>query len=176
MHEPLDAPLQLSFSNGKLFPPNAVFMGYVFMVVSCFSLFMGGWILSLILLSIALLTAFTNYGIRFDPGRQTFTEFTHYLGLIPIEKTLSYASWKYITVIPLKSTTTLFSRSTNSTSITTYYYTICLLNANYRNKKELTKFESKSTSDEIAKQLSERLGLEFFEYDPLTIREAFKRR
>ena len=70
---------------------------------------------------------------------------------------------------------TAYSRI-SSVSNTDYKFGLCLLNVNYRNKTDLTRFGQRSQSVEIAKQLAHRMGLEYFEYDPTVIRTKMMER
>jgi len=173
--ETLDPPVKLKYSYGKLFPANAVFIGYIFLAVSVFSFLLGAWIIGLIIMLIGLVISLTWSEVKFNPEAKEFTEQINYLGFIPISKRYYCKNWKYITVLPVKLTTTVYSRSTNYTNLTEYYFAITLLNANYRNKKELVQFESRNSGEEIAKELGTRLGLDYFDYDPSVIRESFRR-
>ena len=94
---------------------------------------------------------------------------TKLFGFIKIGKKKSYAKFQYITVVPVKETVTAYSRI-SSVSNTDYKFGISLLNAAYRNKTDLTRFDQRSQSVDIAKSLAFRMGLEYFEYDPTVVR------
>ncbi len=171
----LDTPINLTYSNGKLFPNNAVFSGYVLLAVSVFSLVMGSRIIGLVLILIGSLISFSKSDLVFNPDKNAFYERTFYLGFIPTSKTFDVSNWQLITVIPSRQTQTMYARSSTSTSVTDVYFVVALLKSNYRGKKELIKFENKSRSYEVAKGIGERFGLVFFEYNPQTIREAYQK-
>jgi hypothetical protein len=171
----LDTPVSLHYNNGKVFPPNALMIGYAFLGVSLIA-FLFQPIIGGILLILGAFICFTNYGTEINPEEKKITEYTRYFGFIRIGKSYSYDKHHFIAVIPTKNSVTAYSRSSSSATYTDYYSSICLLNINYRNKKELTKFESKSTAAEITKNLAHRMDLEYFEYDPHVIRQAFTRR
>jgi len=169
--EILDKPVDLHYKNGKVFPPNAVFMGYMFILVALFILYMGFLTVGIITLLIALFLSFTTYGIEIHPETSTISEYTSYLGFIKIKKTFDYRKYPILTVVPTKHSYAMYTRSAMSGSYTNYYHSICLLNKNYRNKRDLVKFEQKDQSIEIAKGLAHRMNLEYFDYDPMVIRE-----
>lgn len=173
--QPLDAPIDLKYSGGKLFPGNAVFSGYIFLVIGTFSLLMGAWIIGLGLLLLGSFIGFSWADTVVDPTRKEFSERTFYCGFIPVIKTMSTSKWQLVTVIPKRETQTMYARSSTSTSITDVYFVVTLLRSNYRGKKELARFENRHRSYEIAKGLSEQLDLEYFEYDPRVIRDAYRR-
>lgn len=173
--EPIDAPKPLHFKNGKLFPSNRMLIGYVFLVSSIFVAIINLYIAVPVFL-LGLFICFTRYGIIIDPEKNSYHEYTVYLGLIKIGKTLKYNPTEFLTVIPTRQSSTTYSRTNSSYINTEYFFSICLLNDRYRNKRELTKFDQKSMATDIAKNLADRMGVEYFEYDPIVIREKLLQR
>lgn len=173
--EPLDKPISLNYKNGKVFPTNAVFMGYVFLIVSIPAGLFGIIYIGIGLFIISIFMIFTTYGTQIHPDQKKIEEYTKYFGFIQISKTYSYENHKYICSIPVKLTTQVYGRSSNSTTISNYYHSISILNQNFKNRKDITKFEQKSVATDTAKNLAHRLGLEYFEYDPKVIREKMLR-
>lgn len=171
MDELLDTPVSLSYNNGKVSPSNVVFMGYIILPVSLFMFLMGSYILGSIALVLSVFIAFTTYGTVIDPEEKKIREYTAYLGFIKVYKSYSYANFQYLTIIPSKKTTTMNMRMINTISHTDYLQGICILNKNYRNKKELTRFPQKSLALDVAKKLTNIMDLEYFEYDPQIIRQ-----
>lgn len=171
----IDTPVSLTYNNGSSFPANAKIIGYALLGVGFLLLISMNVIIGPTFLLIGLFICFTTYGVEFNPEKKEVIEFTNYLGIIPVKKRFSYEKWGFISVVPLRITATVYGRSSNSTSITDNYFTICLLGKNYRSKKELIRFDNKNTAETTAKSLSHRLGLEYFEYDPLVIRNAYRK-
>lgn len=173
--QPIDAPRSLHYKNGKAFPSNMVFIGYILLVLSVF-IFLGNLLLGMTTFLISLFLAFTTCGVEIDPENSIIRDYTRYLGFIKISKKLDSKKFMFVSAIPTKQSSTMYSRANSSTTNTDYFFGVCLLNGNYRNKTELTKFEKKSEAVAVAQDLSHRLGLEYFDYDPLTIREKMLKR
>lgn len=167
----LDQPINLHMKNGKVFPHNAVFLGYIILGASVFAFVMGSIYIGIGGLLISLFISFTTYGVRIYPETFTVDEYTRYMGFIQFNKLFDYRKFNIITVVPTIQANTMYSRSSNSMTYTDSYYSICLLNKNYRNRKDLIKIERKDKSVEVAKMLAHIMEMEYFEYDPKIIRE-----
>ncbi len=174
-HETLDTPVPLKYNNGSSFPDNSKMIGYALLGVGVLFSAFGNWIIGPPLLLFGLFICFTNYGVQFHPETKQVTEFTNYLGFIPVKKTFSYEKWGFMSVVPLRITSTVYARSSNSTSLTDNYHTICLLGKNYKSKKELIRLHSKNTAEITARTLSSRLDIAYFDYDPQVVRDAFRK-
>lgn len=172
----LDAPVNLKFNNGKLFPSNVVFVGYVFLGVGVFSLLTAAWPIGLFFILLGAFLSLTFELVIFDPEKRIVKEQTNYLGFIPSNKIHSCNKWKYMTVIPVRRTTTIYASAANYTTDTRYVFTLTLLNEMYRNKKELVRFDDKGDAELNCERLCERMSMEFFKYDPMVIREFYKKR
>lgn len=168
--EPIDQPIDLHFRNGRVFPSNVVVLGYIFLGLSPLALF-GNVFIGIGLLLVGVFIAFTSNHVVVDLETQTFREYTAYLGFIKIGKTIDYRKYGILTVVPVKQTTTAYTRSTQSTSNTDYLFAVCIMESNFRGKRELTKLKQKSQSEDLAKELAHRMGMEYFDYDPMVIRE-----
>ncbi|MDF3027040.1 MAG: hypothetical protein K0S23_1347 [Fluviicola sp.] len=168
--EPLDQPIDLHFRNGKVFPSNVLILGYIFLGLSPL-VFFGNMFLGAGLFLGGVFIAFTSNHVVVDLETQTIREYTAYWGFIRIGITTDYRKYGILTVVPVRQTTTTYARSIHSTSYTDYLFAVCLLGSNYRGKKELTKFPQKSLSENLAKELTHRMGMEYFDYDPMVIRE-----
>ncbi|WP_341902242.1 hypothetical protein [Fluviicola taffensis] len=166
----LDQPMDLHFRNGKVFPSNVLILGYIFLGLSPLSFF-GNMYIGIGLFLVGVFITFTSNHVVVDLERETIREYTAYLGFIKIGKTINYRKYGILTVVPVKQTTTAYTRSTQSTSYTDYLFAVCLLGSNYRGKRELTKLPQKSQSEDLAKELSHRMNMEYFDYDPMVIRE-----
>lgn len=169
--EPIDAPISLHFKNGRVFPPNSLFMGYTILAIAIFVSMALDIYFGLAGILIGSFIAFTRYGVIILDDGSALIEYTRYFGFIQIAKKKSLNAYSFVTVIPVKQTSTIYSRSSSSTSITDYFQTISLLKSNYRGKLELTRLNSKSIAEETARKLAERLNLHYFDYDPQLIRE-----
>lgn len=172
--ETLDSPVSLKYKTGKVFPPNAIMTGYVLIGTSLLVLIFGAIYIAPIVLLFGLWIVLSTYGVEINTENQQIIEYTLLFGVIRITKKYSYNKYRFLTILPLKETVQMYSRSSSHTNISNYYFTLCLLHGNYRNKKELTRFEQKSEAEHIAKNLCHRMNLEYFEYDPYVIREKIR--
>lgn len=166
----LDQPIDLHFRNGKVFPSNVVILGYIFLGLSPLAFF-GNVFIGIGLLLAGVFIAFTSNHVVVNLETKSFREYTAYLGFIKIGKTIDYRKYGILTVVPVKQTTTVYTRSTQSTSNTDYLFAVCIMGSNFRGKRELTKLKQKSQSEDLAKELAHRMGMEYFDYDPMVIRE-----
>jgi hypothetical protein len=169
--DPLDQPINLHMKNGKVFPTNVVFMGYIILGAAVFAFLMGSIFIGIGGLLIACLISFTTTGTKIRPETFRVEEYTRYLGFIPISKSFDYQDYSVICVVPTRETNTMYSRNSNSMSYVESYYSICLLNQYYRSRKDIARFERKDKSTEVAKMLAHIMELEYFEYDPKVIRQ-----
>lgn len=147
----LDKPVALSYDNGKVSPSNVILIGYIILGVSVLIL-LGNWIIGAIGIVIGAFISFTREGIDIQSEQKMIVFYTKLFGFIKIGKKKSYAKFQFLSVIPVKETVTTHSR-VSSVSNTDYKFGISLLNANYRNKTDLTRFNQRSQSVEVAKQL-----------------------
>ncbi len=162
----------MRFNNGKVFSPNAVFIGYVFVSAAAIVFLMNPLIGPILLLP-GLFVALTTYGteIRFDD--KVVKEFTSYFGFIESAKEHSYAGHRYITVVPTRQSYTMHSRTNMSATVSDYFFTVTLFNSTFRNKIEICKKEERDEAQRIAWELADKMDLEYFEYDPKKIRNIF---
>ncbi len=167
--EILDTPVNLHFKNGKVFPGNVQVIGYIFFVISVFVFFNIIYLAS-ILLIVGLFVILTTYGTIIEEEERKIWEYTSYFGILKLGKRHDLSKFTYISAIPSRQSSTSYSR-VNDSSVTEYFFGICILNAHYRNKQEFVKFEQRSKAEEIAKELAHRLKLEFFVYDPKEMRD-----
>lgn len=177
--EPLDAPVKLNYNYGLYFPPNARIIGYIFIPFGLLSSLIisesiGFGILGLALFVFGLIIILTKYGTKIDLERKLVIEYILFFGFLDSQKKYDLAKYIYITTIPTKHTQTYY-RTTNSGTFTNYFFSVCLLNANYRNQLEIAKFDQKSEAVDVAKRLSELLNKEYFDHDPQVIREKILR-
>lgn len=173
--ETIDTPADLNYSTGKLFPSNAVFIGYILMPVGVAALFFGSLIIGLVLLLAGAVISFSNTAIIIDPEMSMYFNQTRILGFIPFSSKHPLDKWELLTVIPIRISETVYANAVMSNTQSNFYFTVSLMKASYRGKKELLRFESKVKAEEVAKGLSHRLGKSYFEYDPIVVRDAFRK-
>ncbi len=165
----------LKFDNGKVFPPNVVVMAYVFLAVSIFS-FLSTWWLGLILFIVSMFILTTKMKVEIDLAENTYREFTHFFQIIKMGKTFDLNSFKYVSVIPKRQSTVMYSRASNSNIQTNFFHVVCILNENFRAKKEVLQLESKNKANLLAQDLSIKLKMDYFEYDPQKVREFYSKK
>lgn len=171
--ETIDTPVPTSFKNGKVFPPNAVIIGYVLLGISVLA--MGVPILGLIGIIVASFIAFTNHGVIIDLKKHQMIEYTNYLGFIRVNKACSYHKYSFVTAIPKRVSNAMYANTSQSYVSSENHFALCLLHGNYRSKKEITLYDDRATAEDVASQLAPLLSLEYFEYDPKVIRKMLRR-
>jgi hypothetical protein len=172
--EPLDAPLNLDFKQGLVFPSNVRMIGYVLAGVAIYTLVALNIVVFLLvglpLLLISCFILLTRYGVKVHPELKSVEEYTLILGFIPYTKKKSFAKHVYISALPSKETTTVYANTYNSTNITEYKYMVTIFGERLRGKLEIAKFENKSLATDAARALAHTMELEYFEYDPSKVR------
>lgn len=169
----LDKPIPTSFKNGKVFPPNAVIIGYVLLCVSILALSVPP--LGLTGLIVSSFIAFTNHGVNIDLKKHQVIEYTNYLGFIRVNKMYSYHKYSFVTAIPKRVSNAMYANTSQSYVSSENHFSLCLLHGNYRSKKEITLYDDRATAEDVASQLAPLLSLEYFEYDPKVIRKMLRR-
>lgn len=163
------------FKNGKVMAPNAVFMGYLFLGVSVF-VFLANPLMGIGMFLVACFASFTTYGTELDLAHQELIEYTKYLGVLKIYKSISYKGHSVITVLPASTSYRMYSRSSNGTTSTDYYFTITLFNEHFRKKLSVGNVSTREEAIAKAKELAVAMGMEYFEYSPQAIREKLNQR
>lgn len=170
--EILDTPTKLSFNNGNNFPPNFVIIAYVILAASVPLILYGEYIFGIISLILPLF-AITNQNIvSIDPKNNWIHDYGLYLGFIKIGKKFPLDKYKYITTMPLIESQQMHASTSNTTSISNSYVTVTLFGERLKGKRVITKFDSKNEAYETAVKLGDCLGLTFFEYDPIVVRQV----
>lgn len=173
--EIIDQPQKLDFKNGKVMPSNAIIIGYVLFIVGIFAIILT-WYTGVGMILIGAFLAFTTYGTKILPEEKIIEEYTKYLGFIRAAKKKSIKSYSYTSVIPKKVTSTMYSGTINFTTQTDYKFSICFLTNSYGGKIEITSYDQKGEAIHTAKELANSLKLNYFEYDPRTIRDRMRNR
>lgn len=170
--EILDTPVSLKYNHGNNFPPNVKMIAYIMLFFSFFISLSGSLILGGILLLLSLLAITNRYIVLIDPENNFIREYSLFLGFIKIGKKYPLHKYKYITSMPLIESQRVYGRTSNSTTMSNNSTAVTLFGENFRGKRIITKFDSKSEATDIAKRLGHRLNLKFFDYDPLLVRQV----
>jgi len=159
--------------NGKSFPHNVVFIGYILLLLGAFFLLLNP-IVSIFFIGIGALVAFSNYGVILNFDKKTITEFTAYFGCWKSKKVKSYNDHHYITVLPVNESFRMYSRSSIGTTIKDYFFMITIFDEKLHRKIEVSKQEKNAKAKEIALELAVKMELEYVDYDPKWIREKMR--
>jgi len=113
----------------------SIFLGITFTVLGLAFSFSSDWILGIPFLLVACFLFFTFSGIEINTDKQQIKSYYKVFGLIKRGKWISLSKYKGVTLVRMKKTQTMFSRSNRQTSITNRYFQIYLVNK--ANKPEL---------------------------------------
>lgn len=130
-------PVNLKFDNGKLFPTNAIIIGYIFLGLSVLITLTvtGGFILGPILLLISLFVCFTKQKVEIDPEKKLVLRIQLSFGEVKIGKPFSYQNHKFITVLPLIESAKVCASTSNSTTISNNYSAVVIFKDRLKEKK-----------------------------------------
>lgn len=168
----LDAPINLNFNNGNNFPPNFVIIAYIILPVSLLMILIGIYLIGVVLLILTLLAVTNRHIVKIDVEQNIIHDYSVYLGFLKIGKKYPLDKYKYITTMPLIESQQVYASTSNSTTISNSFTTITFFGERLKGKRIITKLNAKSEAIEIAKKLSERLGLKYFDYDPKLVRQV----
>lgn len=170
--ETIDTPVKLVYKDGNNFPPNFVMIGYIFIIVSIALVVFGSYLFGGILLLFALFAITNRHAVRIDPKAGTIHDYSTFLGFIKIGKKYPLNKCKYATAMPLIESQQVYSRSSNSTTITNGFTTVTFFGERFKGKIIITKFDTRTQARDTAIKLADRLGLKYFEYDPKLVGEV----
>lgn len=161
----------IQFDHGKVFASNAVFAGYIFLVVGVLALFIFLHPIGILLILGALFILFTRRGVQIDMDQLAFREYTMLFGLVEVGSWKELKGYTYITVMPSSSSSTSYSRSGRMNTETDYYQSVYIFKPRLRGKVELVRCRNYDTAIQKSREIEQQLTLEFFEYSPVTARK-----
>lgn len=129
-----------------------IFLGITFFVPALAITFNGDWIWGIPPFLVACFLFFTFSGIEIDTDKRQIKPYHKVFGFIKRGKWISLNKYKGVTLVPMKTTQTMLSRSNRQTSSTERYFQIYLVNK--ANKPELPIKKCK-TFDEAQSSLDE---------------------
>lgn len=175
MTEILDAPVPTKFNHGWFFPLTTRLMGYTALITGgIFAL--GNLYVGIAVTLVGIFISFSFSGVQIDTEKEEVIEYTNYFGFIKTTKKYSYLKLYYITAMPKRVSKVGHANLVQNTVETNYKFIITLFTENFRTKKEITIYDSKSESEHIAKQLGGLLNLTYFDYDPQFVRDRLNQR
>jgi hypothetical protein len=172
MEQPIDNPAALEYNNGNIIPGNLKMIAYIMLGVCIMFVLSAFYIVAAILLFLCLCVIINSNIVSIDPENDEIYDYMRYLGFIKIGKKVKLSDYKYITTMPLMEGQQMYANSALSTTITNSYSTITFFKDGLRGKKVITKFNSKNEAIESAENLSVRLNMKFFVYDPKLVRQV----
>lgn len=167
----LDTPVKLNYNNGNNFPSNFVMIAYVFLVISLLLIIVEEYLIAAILLLLTLLAITNRHIVTINTELNFIHDYNLYLGFIKVGKKYPLSNYKYITSLPVIESQHIYSRTSNSTTISNSYASVTFFREQLKGKRPITKLDSGSEAEYIAKRLGERLGIIYFKYDPRLVRE-----
>jgi hypothetical protein len=150
---------------GKFFPPAAVAIGYIFLLVGLLST-LGNPFIGMALAAIGSIGAFARVGVQIKPDERVFRAYTALFG-IATGKWQSMDGFSDIAVLKKRISTTAYSRSDRAaTTSAEDYLDVCLLDKSHRKKQVINRCTDMDTAIRNAQELAERLNLNYGAYNP----------
>ena len=157
----------IDYNTGKVFPRPLVFAGYVCLVTALY--FMYNRIINPIesigLLFIGGFASFTSAGVQIDIVNKKYREYSSYFGL-ERGQWKSFETYTDIAVLGTREIQTSYSLTNVEMTERQKYFDICLLDKTHRDKLKIKRFIDKEQAIQDAKDLSEKLGVQFTTYNP----------
>jgi hypothetical protein len=147
----------IDFTTGKSFPQPAINGGYVFMLFSPVFL-MDSPLIGIALFLVGMLLSFTVSGIKIDPNKKRFKEYTRYYW-IKMGTWNSLNDYPFITVITDHESSVAFSWKKDDESMDEAVYGIYLLNRDRSHKILITKYRDKDEAILKLPELADAIGL-----------------
>lgn len=159
---------------GNSFPTTLVIVGVIAVLGSIVEMFTNP-IIAIILLLVGLFICTSSYGTEIDVTNKKYREYGSIYGL-------KRGSWfdlntmPYIAILRSRSGYRMYSTSNRSTTDTTDFYDVCLLNQSHRKKVVLMKFKSKDEALRFASNMESQLGVVLTQFNPVISEKTATRR
>ncbi|MBI1307179.1 MAG: hypothetical protein GC181_11305 [Bacteroidetes bacterium] len=147
------------------FPPPLVVFGYIFLAGGLYLLLSGYLIAGLIIMLIGGITGFTFNGVQINPDKKVFREYSSYFG-IKIGSWRDFSEYPFITVMILRESYTIRTRTLLESKVTEEGYKVVLLNHTHQKKLTIAKVKGKEIALEMANDLASKLPVEYADYNP----------
>jgi hypothetical protein len=139
---------------GKVLNGPAIFLGLTFTLIGIVFILDGVWLFGFPFLLIALFLVLSYSGVEINTETKKIKSYNKFFGLIKKGKWESLNQYKGITLVPMRTTQTIFSRSNRQTTSTEQYFLIYLINAALKPKLPIKKcktlFDAKNSLDEFS--------------------------
>ena len=159
---------------GNSFPTTLVIVGVIAVLGSVIEMFTNP-IIAIILLLVGLFICTSSYGTEIDVTNKKYREYGSIYGL----KRGSWFDLKtmpYIAILRSRSGYRMYSTSNRSTTDTTDFYDVCLLNQSHRKKVVLMKFKSNDEALKFASNMESQLGVVLTQFNPVISEKTATRR
>ena len=159
---------------GNSFPTTLVIVGVIAVLGSVIEMFTNP-IIAIILLLVGLFICTSSYGTEIDVTNKKYREYGSIYGL-------KRGSWfdsntiPFIAILRSRSGYRMYSTSNRSTTDTTDFYDVCLLNQSHRKKVVLMKFKSKDEALKFASNMESQLGVVLTQFNPVISEKTATRR
>lgn len=159
---------------GKSFPTTLVFVGAIAVLGSLIEMFTNP-LLAIILLLVGLFICTSSYGTEIDVTNKNYREYGSIYGL-------KRGSWfdlntmPYLAILKSRSGYRMYSTSNRSTTDTTDYFDVCLLNQTHRKKVVLMRFKSKDEALKFASNIESQLGVALTQFNPVISKKTANKR
>ncbi|MFK7783769.1 MAG: hypothetical protein AB8B56_01565 [Crocinitomicaceae bacterium] len=171
--ESLDAPIQLKFNNGNLFPTNFQYIAYAFLVGALLLMLLeSAFILGGVLMLLGIGVVTNRHIVEISEQNNFVHDYSLYFGFLKIGKKYPLDKYKYVTNMPLIESNTVMANMAQTTTDTNASFTVTLFGERLRGKRLITKYDSRNEAHEKASQLADRLRLKYFQYDPQLVRDV----
>lgn len=159
---------------GNSFPTTLVIVGVIAVLGSVVEMFTNP-IIAIILFLVGLFICTSSYGTEIDVTNKKYREYGSIYGL-------KRGSWfdsntmPFIAILRSRSGYRMYSTSNRSTTDTTDFYDVCLLNQSHRKKVVLMKFKSKDEALRFASNMESQLGVVLTQFNPVISEKTATRR
>lgn len=148
----------------NLFPPPAVFAGYVFLIIGTLYLIVNIFVGIGLLLSGGFIS-FTFSGVQIYIEDKKYKVYTSLYG-IKIGKSKSLNEYLFLAVLSSNQSYGLYSMSNISMSDTKIYYDICLLNSTQRQRLVIKRHKNFEKANLDAKEIADKLEVQLTTFNP----------
>lgn len=124
---------------GKVLNGPAIFLGLTFTLIGIVFILDAVWLFGFLFLLVALFLFFSYSGVEINTETKKIKAYNNFFGLIKKGKWESLNQYKGITLVPMRTTQTIFSRSNRQTTSTDRYFMIYLINAGLKPKLPIKK-------------------------------------
>ena len=142
-----------------------IILGYILLIVPILLLVFHEMVVSLPLILVGIIFAFSWRGIAFNSSNKTFKIFVSFLG-IRFGKWQSLEGFPYLSILFKNTGFALHGRSQQKVTLTNRVYEISLMNESHRTRFVVKKFKTDEEAKVEAKKIATNLALKLVIYSP----------